>query len=321
MKKKVKKLLNKHDFLKQLMRDQMTTKFWQKTINRTNFLKFIQLQSLTNAKKNFGNFTIRRKIFINKTTIARELTYFLHSSIKLKNTGKLTQLRLLDSKKFFNKKLGVTSHVTTTILYNAHKSLIWKMRMARYAHWKINMRGTLNEWRYDKLLANSLSTYHQLFQKQLLCVIFANLYCCFLSWKSYNWFFDLNIVLLNGCVLNKYSTLMQGDILELPYGPGLRLFTKYTKSRYLRRVYRVKRFLYKLTKKKRAIKSTKKKYCFKQMQNLPVGLQSLGRLIAVDPSSKVIGILGKLPFLTHNIPLNSTVSAVLTLQNWRFRFD
>ena len=109
--------------------------------------------------------------------------------------------------------------------------------------------------------------------------------------------------------------LQQGDILEFPYGPGLRYFTSYTKTKYLRRVYRVKRFLYKLIKKRQISKYKRSKFCQKPLQNLPISLQSIGRLIAIDPSSKTVGILKKLPYLTHSIANNATVSAVLTLQN------
>ena len=57
------------------------------------------------------------------------------------------------------------------------------------------------------------------------------------------------------------------------------------------------------------------------IQRIPTGLQTLGRLIAVDAGLKTVGIIYKLPYLTHSVTGNVLVSAVLTLQNWRFRFD
>ena len=321
IKRNTKKLLNKRINLTQYLKNEILVRFWQKSIQHTNFLKFFFLRTFFIPNKKIAVFTLRRKIFINSSTLARELTYLVHTLTKPAVTKKFLKTRLLHPTKFPITQFGLLKHQTNTIFYNAHKSLIWKMRTARYAHWSTQMRGTLNEWRYDKLLARSLNFYNSFFQKQLLCVIFANIYCCFLSWKSYTWFFTLNISFLNGYIFDFRTLLQQGDILEFPYGPGLRYFTSYTKTKYLRRVYRVKRFLYKLIKKRQISKYKRSKFCQKPLQNLPISLQSIGRLIAIDPSSKTVGILKKLPYLTHSIANNATVSAVLTLQNWRFRFD
>lgn len=209
------------------------------------------------------------------------------------------------------------------IFYNAHKSLIWKMRASRFAHWWTQTRGTLNEWRYDKLLGRELSTYLNYFQKQLLCVVLASVYCCFLSWKQQTWFFTNTLSLINGREFSINVVINFGDIIEFPFGPGLKMFTHFNHQRFLSKLNVAKRFLYKtsIKPKNKNINLKTAHRCPRLIQRIPTGLQSLGRLICVDNGLKTVGILYKLPSFSHSVLGNVLVTAVLTLQNWRFRFD
>lgn len=51
------------------------------------------------------------------------------------------------------------------------------MRKARYAHWDLRLQGTLNKYRYDKLLGRELNHYLFKFSKiNFLTLLFLNLY-------------------------------------------------------------------------------------------------------------------------------------------------
>lgn len=286
-----------------------------------NFLKFFLYKNLLTIKPKFSNFTLRRKIFLTTPNITRVVADFVYTSAKNISTHKHQMSRIHTPQLWRKNKLAQFKTGPKAIFYNAHKSLIWKMRAARFAHWWTQTRGTLNEWRYDKLLARELDTYLNYFQKQLLCVVLTSLYCCFLSWKQQNWFFINHLSLLNGRIFSINTVLKFGDILEFPFGPGLKIFSKFNHQRFLNKLNIAKRFLYK-TSIKPKIKNLKTAHrCPRLLQRIPTGLQTLGRLIAVDAGLKTVGIIYRLPYLTHSVTGNVLVSAVLTLQNWRFRFD
>jgi hypothetical protein len=121
--------------------------------------------------------------------------------------------------------------------------------------------------------------------------------------------------LLNGRIFSINTVLKFGDILEFPFGPGLKIFSKFNHQRFLNKLNIAKRFLYK-TSIKPKIKNLKTAHrCPRLLQRIPTGLQTLGRLIAVDAGLKTVGIIYRLPYLTHSVTGNVLVSAVLTLQN------
>lgn len=287
-----------------------------------NKLKFFLLKSLIKKNPTYSHFTLRRKIFLTTPNITRAAADLLYYSAK--NIASIRQLKKPKHKAYSKKKKLWMFNVrpkSRTIFYNGHKSLIWKMRASRFAHWWTRSQGTLNEWRYDKLLAKELHVYLSYFQKQLLCVALASVYCCFLSWKQPQWFFKRNLSLLNGKVFSINAILKKGDILELPFGPGLVRFNRFHHSYYLKKVSSAKKFLYKTRQKARKKRTKTLHRCPKMIQKLPTGLQTLGKLISVDAGLKTVGILYTLPYLSHSVTGNVMVSAVLTLQNWRFRFD
>lgn len=291
------------------------------TTTPVNFLKFFLYKNLLPIKPKHSNFTLRRKIFLTTPNITRVVADFVYMSAKNLSTHKHQMSRIHTPQLWRKNKLATFKTGPKAIFYNAHKSLIWKMRAARFAHWWTQTRGTLNEWRYDKLLARELNTYLNYFQKQLLCVVLTSLYCCFLSWKQQTWFFINHLSLLNGRVFSINTVLKFGDIIEFPFGPGLKIFSKFNHQRFLNKLNIAKRFLYKTSVKPKSknLKTTHR--CPKLIQRIPTGLQTLGRLIAVDAGLKTVGVIYRLPYLTHSITGNVLVSAVLTLQNWRFRFD
>lgn len=286
-----------------------------------NFLKFFLYKNLTPIMPKFSNFTLRRKIFLTTPNITRVVADFVYTSAKTISTHRHQMSRVHTPQIWRNNVLSKHKTNHKAIFYNAHKSLIWKMRAARFAHWWTQTRGTLNEWRYDKLLSRELSTYLNYFQKQLLCVVLTSVYCCFLSWKQQTWFFFNNLSLVNGKMFHINIILKFGDIIEFPFGPGLKLFSKFNHQRFLRKLYSAKKFLYKTTLKPKSKNLKNAHRCPRLIQRLPAGLQTLGRLLAVDPGLKTICIVHQLPYLTHSVLGNVLISAVLTLQNWRFRFD
>lgn len=320
LKKKIRKLkLNQKQIFKYC--SLFLTKTSITRTNNVNFLKFFLFKNIIPVKQKFSNFTLRRKIFLTTPNITRVVADFVYTSAKKLSTHKhlmsKTHTPQIWKKNFFS-NLKVKHKA---IFYNAHKSLIWKMRASRFAHWWTQTRGTLNEWRYDKLLSRELSTYLNYFQKQLLCVVLASVYCCFLSWKQQTWFFVNNLSLVNGKEFSINIILQFGDIIEFPFGPGLKTFTYFNHQRFLSKLSFAKRFLYKTSLKPKAKNLKTAHRCPRLIQRIPTGLQSLGRLICVDNGLKTVGILYKLPYLSHSVTGNVLVTAVLTLQNWRFRFD
>lgn len=286
-----------------------------------NFLKFFLYKNLTPIKIKHSNFTLRRKIFLTTPNITRVVSDFIYNSAKVIATKKHLMSKIHTPQNWKKNFLSTHKNSHKVIFYNAHKSLIWKMRASRFAHWWTQTRGTLNEWRYDKLLARELSTYLNYFQKQLLCVVLASVYCCFLSWKQQTWFFINNLSLVNGRIFSINIILVCGDIIEFPFGPGLKIFTQFNHQRFLSKLKIAKRFLYKTALKPKTRNWKTAHRCPRLIQRIPTGLQTLGRLLCVDNGLKTVGILYQLPYLTHSITGNVLVTAVLTLQNWRFRFD
>jgi len=286
-----------------------------------NFLKYFLVKNILKIKQKYSNFTLRRKIFLTTPNITRVVADFVYTSAKNLATHKHLMSRIHTPQTWKKNILTNNKNSQKAIFYNAHKSLIWKMRASRFAHWWTQTRGTLNEWRYDKLLARELNTYLNYFQKQLLCVVLASVYCCFLSWKQQTWFFNNKLSLVNGKEYSINILLNFGDIIEFPFGPGLKIFTYFNHQRFLNKLSMAKRFLYKTALKPRPKNLKTAHRCPRLIQRIPTGLQSLGRLICVDNGLKTVGILYKLPYLSHSILGNVLVTAVLTLQNWRFRFD
>lgn len=285
-----------------------------------NPLKFFLYKKISKLEPRTSNFTLRRKIFLSTPNLTKIAADFIYMVAKDRASTKQLFTKHYQPKRVSNKQLFKTKKNSKVIFYNAHKSLICKMRNGRFSHWWTQTQGTLNERRYDKLLARELHTYLNYFQKQLLNVVITSVYCCFLSWKQPKWFFDLKLCLVNGKPLHFAHLLQKGDIVELPLGPGLVDYNFFNKKYYLSKLMLAKRFLYK-TRFQKKPKGKLAHRCPRVIQRLPTGLQTLGKLIAVDAGLKTVGVLYTLPYLTHSVTGNILVSAVLTLQNWRFRFD
>lgn len=210
---------------------------------------------------------------------------------------------------------------TKKIIYvNLHRSPIWKMRLARYAHWQLRTRGKLNEWRYHKLLSWELRALVKVITLQLLQAILLSSYNVILSWKQLLLLLKFKVVIFNGTWCSKTSSVQPGDIMELPF-KLTKQWNKKPKRRFIRLLNRTKWLSYKRFLSRTNKKVRRQKYIPKLFKRVPVGVKKLGSLLAYDPSLNTFAVLYNLPVLQHNLTDELTHSSVLALQNWRYRFD
>lgn len=283
-------------------------------LRRLNFFKF----TIVNLKRTYEykmRFSIRQRIFLSEKNLTRGVWNFLYKSVKHK---------LLERAKKFKKKktFAVPFIKKTTIFLNAHKPLIWKMRKARYAHWNLRTVGKLNQWRYDKLLAWELRKLVESKSKQMLAHILLRSYRVVLSWRQMILLITNQLIVINGCFFFENVVIKWGDIIELPFYKRKKK-RKIKKSKYIFRkiVRRAKRTSYKsflANKNKRMRKHTKVPKIFKR---LPIGYKKLGAFLARDSSLNIFAVIYPLEQWIHDMDYELGLSSVLTLQNWRYRFD
>lgn len=283
-------------------------------VRRLNFLKFTTLK-LKRKLLYTMRFSIRQRIFLSSKNLTRGVWEFLYKSVKHK---------LLErSKQYKKKNLFFRNKVKKkTILLNANKPLIWKMRKARYAHWNFRTIGKLNQWRYDKLLAWELRNLVESQSKQMLAHIMLRSYKIVLSWRQMILLIKNQLIVINGCFFFANSTIKWGDIIELPFYRKKKI-KKIKNSKYTFRkiVRRAKRASYKsfLTFKNKKLKKNHK--VPKIFKRLPIGFKKLGAFLARDSAINVFGVVYPLERWVHDTYYELGLSSVLTLQNWRYRFD
>jgi hypothetical protein len=291
-------------------------KYFFRTINpkRLNFLKFTTVNIL--RKKPYKmRFSIRQRLFLSEKTLTRGVWHFLYTSIKHKLLERVKQYK--KKKKFFYPRLR-----RKTILLNAHKPLIWKMRKARYAHWNLRTMGKLNQWRYDKLLAWELRNLVESQSQQMLAHILLRSYRVVLSWRQMLLLISNQLIVINGQFYFENVIIKWGDIIELPFYKRKKSKkiknAKYTFRKIVRRAKRTSYKSFLARKNKKIKKNTKIPKIFKR---LPVGYKKLGAFLARDSAINVFAVIYPIEKWLHDIGHEISLSSVLTLQNWRYRFD
>ena len=206
-----------------------------------------------------------------------------------------------------------------TIFLNANKPLIWKMRTARFVHWHLRTKGALNEWRYHKLLGWELNRIKPVTGTQLLHFILLRAYSLFLSWRQLLILLKYKLIVVNDNWYNNKFTVTKGDIIEIPFILKNTKYRQLYKKKFNNLVRRAKRFSYKYFKARK--KKIFKNKLGKIYKRIPAGYKQLGYVLSYDPTLNLFAVMYQLPFLSQNMNLDWARSSVLTLQNWRYRFD
>lgn len=288
-------------------------KRWKAT--RVNFIKRGYVHK-PNIYKFVNAFGLKQRIFMNKKTIVGTIWAFLYT--KVKNNFLKKQLRKQQpyhARRKINKK--------KRILLNVYRPLVWKLRKARYAHWSLRTLGKLNEYRYDKLLGVELTFVAKTPSYQFLAHILLNTMYCVLSWRQMLLLSHYNLIVYNGEYAKLPNFIQKGDIIELPFGKKLKKLRKKLKLTFNMIVSKSKKLSY------RSFLSRKKKYRFmrrhtevpKIFKKLPLGLKRLGSCVAYEPSLNILAIIYNIPFNRFDVNLAVGKTSVLSLQNWRYRFD
>lgn len=288
-------------------------KKWKTT--RVNFVKHGYIHKPI-VNKFVNTFGLKQRIFMNKKTIVGTMWAFLYT--KIKNNFLKKQLRKPRSE---YSKLRIKKK--KRVLLNAYRPLVWKLRKARYAHWSLRTRGKLNEYRYDKLLGVELTFVAKTPSYQFLCHILLNTLYCVLSWRQMMLLSHYCLIVYNGQYARLPDFIEKGDIIELPFGKKMRKLRKKLKLTFTMIVSKSKKLSY------RSFLARKKKYRFmrrhtevpKIFKKLPLGLKKLGSCVAYEPSLNIVGVIYNIPFNRFDMNLAVSKISVLSLQNWRYRFN
>ena len=189
------------------------------------------------------------------------------------------------------------------------------MRTARLIHWGLRRAGKLNERRYHRLLRWELQ--HQHSEKGVAALVFGILRKFYgpISWRVSNLLIKSGVVQINGKSGGSFDTVHVGDIVQTIWGPGLVRVHKQS-SNYANRVRaRAKRASYML-----AIRQSPAKRVVKAYRSLDMLRANLGTSVALDPAVGVASVIKK---FSKERELHTYLlrSSVLTLYNWRYRFD
>lgn len=280
---------------------------------RLNFLKYYRLINF-DFKTNYINFTINQRLFLSKKTIKKTLWQFFYTAEKH---------RFL--KKKFYKPHNIVDNISSSpqnsrvFFFNANKPLIWKMRNARYAHWDLRTKGKLNEWRYDKLLGTELYMLSHKTNNPLLNFIFIRAYNVILSWRQMILLLKYSLITHNGKIFSNSTTLQVGDIIELPF--FLWGSTSFKRRHFKKIIGRAKKLSYKSFLSYKNKKIRKHKVVPKLFKKLPIGFKRFGTSLAQDYALNIFTLVYPLDKYKHDIYYEISNSSVLTLQNWRYRFD
>ena len=156
----------------------------------------------------------------------------------------------------------------------------------------------------------------------MLAHILLRSYRVVLSWRQMILLITNQLIVINGCFFFENVVIKWGDIIELPFYKRKKK-RKIKKSKYIFRkiVRRAKRTSYKsflANKNKKMRKHTKVPKIFKR---LPIGYKKLGAFLARDSSLNIFAVIYPLEQWIHDMDYELGLSSVLTLQNWRYRFD
>lgn len=299
-----------------------TIKRWKRAhlSRRISSLKLTRLVSWSISKKQRNVFPITRRVFLTQKRLKKILWKSLYKHVK----NKLLLSQVIQQKKqylepeFFSKK-----RKKKTIFLNVYRPLISKLRRARIVHWGIRTRGKLNEYRYNKLLAFELQQVPELHYLKLLYIYIFHTYVASLSWRQMLNLFSYNLIFLNGVPVTKFETCKKGDLIELPFGPSLLARRLRLKKVFFKIVKRARRLSYKSflggVRRNKFVK--KYKVVPKLFKRLPFGFKQLGKFLAIAPGLGSLAVIKQLPAYQFNPEKKLLITSVLTLQNWRYRFD
>lgn len=262
-------------------------------------------------------FALQQRLFLYERRVRNQMWNFLYKKVK-----RILVERKNRTNKFLQTFLP-SKLVKKTILFNANKPLIWKMRNARYTHWNFRTIGKLNQWRYDKLLAWELNKLVFGVSKQMLAHILLRTYSCLISWRQILTLIKYQLISINGCYYNDNIKIKQGDIIELPFRVKRDFGNSKKKRRraYTGLIFRARRVAYNAYAQRNRRLVKKYKFLPKIFKRIPVGFKKLGSLLARDKSLNVYGVILPLQAVSFDVDYEMTHTSVLTLQNWRYRFD
>lgn len=299
-----------------------TIKRWKRghLSRRISSLKLTRLMSWNINKHRRNVFPITRRVFLTQKRLKKILWKSLYKHIK--NKLLLSQV-IRQKKQYLEPEFFLKKQKKKTIFLNVYRPLISKLRRARIVHWGIRTRGKLNEYRYNKLLAFELRQVPTLHYLQLLYIYIFHTYVASLSWRQMLNLFSYNLIFLNGVPVTKFEICKKGDLIELPFGPSLLARRLRLRKVFFKIVKRARRLSYKsfLSGVRRNKFVKKYKVVPKLFKRLPQGFKQLGKFLAIAPGLGSLAIIKQLPAYQFNPEKKLLVTSVLTLQNWRYRFD
>lgn len=280
-------------------------KYYKKKFSLTTlkFLNKYYISQKTKYRTRLKIFSLSQRLFISSKNLIKKI-YFLFYK---KNNSK--------------KKYKIVKKKVTFLNFN--KKPIWKMRKARYAHWDLRLQGTLNKYRYDKLLGRELNHYLFKFSKiNFLTLLFLNLYGFLISWKQIYKFVLMQLIVINGEFGNLKDVLVQGDILEFPSDLSILKLQSFVDKKFQILLRRAKKRAYTdgffFWKKKLKLR---KKKVHKIYKKLNLYLLKNYANVAHDPTINTICILNIQKNIYYNPEYSLVKHSVIGLQNWRYNFD
>lgn len=287
-------------------------------VNVVNFSKKLNLKSVlpkTNVPRT--GFPIKRRVYLQQKRIRRLLWTFLYK--RNKTNFLFRDLSILK----YVRRAHNNHYRSKNIFLNIHKALIWKMRTARYAHWGLRTFGKLNEYRYHKLLGYELRETERFFLANILGCLLLALFTFSLSWRHIVRVLDHKLFLVNGEFGSRFTKLEAGDLCELPSGIAFAKKRCHTKRAEYRVVKRAKRISYKSYL--RFVRKIKTIYVSKQIpkifKRLPAGLRQFEKTFAFDPVTNTVCVLREIKQDENLLTSKLITTSVLSLYNWRYRFD
>ena len=259
-------------------------------------------------------FSLKQRIFLSHKTIQKTVWEFLYRGAK-------KRFRAFKPLTFFKTQTRQIKDSRKHIFLNAHKPLIWKMRSARYAHWNLKTKGKLNEYRYNKLLGTELFFVGKTEVYLLLPFMLFTVLTATLSWRQIKQVMEYQLFCYNGHYDWLPNFFAVGDIVELPLGLPFKSLRKNMKKVYITIINKARRTTYKNFIARKLSGIRKPIRIPKIFKKLPIHPHFLRDRFAFDPSLRCFAVIHPIITLTKDIEHKLTTSSVLTLQNWRYRFD
>lgn len=286
----------------------------QLKVERIGFITYARVRQLY-QNPTTQPFSLNERIFLSHKTIQGTVWEFLYNSASIKRVNLRETILLPFKQEYFNETLK------KNIFLNAYKPLIWKMRSARYAHWNLKTRGKLNEYRYNKLLGTELYFIGKTKDYLLLPFLLFSTTTIPLSWQQIKQIITFGLFVYNG----KYDwfpdQFLSGDIIELPLGFPLNSLSKNLDRTYNTFINKARSVSYTNFISRKNFGVRKPIRIPKIFKKLPLINNYLRDRFAFDPALQCFSVIHPLAASIFDIEHRLTKSSVLTLQNWRYRFD